>query len=261
MSLFASLNPAVIDWRGERIWVIGASSGIGAATAQLLLERGARVALSARKRDRLEAVAGTHTGALILPFDVTDVRSVEAAHKEILGLWGGCDRVLIVAGQYTEMRADGFALEAARALLDTNLQGVLNVLSVILPGMITRGSGAIGLVASVAGYRGLPQALIYGPSKAALINLAESLFIDLRPRGIAVNLICPGFVDTPLTAQNGFPMPALMTPAAAAQELVRGLERGQFEIHFPKRFTRVMKLLRLLPYRWYFYLIHRFTGL
>jgi short-subunit dehydrogenase len=107
----------------------------------------------------------------------------------------------------------------------------------------------------------LPKALIYGASKAALINLTESLYLDLRPQGIAVALICPGFVATPLTAQNDFAMPALITAEQAARDLVRGLERGAFEIHFPKRFTRAVKFLRLLPYRLYFSLIHRATGM
>ena len=119
----------------------------------------------------------------------------------------------------------------------------------------------LSLVASVAGWRALPQSLAYGPTKAALINLAENLFLDLRPQGVGVSLINPGFVDTPLTAQNQFSMPALLTPEQAAQAIVRGWERGQFELHFPKRFTGVLKLMRCLPYRWYFPLVHRFTGL
>jgi NAD(P)-dependent dehydrogenase (short-subunit alcohol dehydrogenase family) len=113
----------------------------------------------------------------------------------------------------------------------------------------------------VAGWRGLPQGLAYGPTKAALINLAETLFLDLRPMGIGVSLVNPGFVDTPLTANNSFPMPALLTPQQAAAEIIKGWEAGAFEMHFPKRFTWVLRLLRLLPYRWYFPLVHRLTGL
>jgi NAD(P)-dependent dehydrogenase (short-subunit alcohol dehydrogenase family) len=113
----------------------------------------------------------------------------------------------------------------------------------------------------VAGFRGLPQSLAYGPTKAALINLAETLYLDLQPHGLGVSVINPGFVETPLTAQNDFHMPALLTPAQAAQAIVQGWSRGEFEIHFPKRFTRVLKLLRLLPYRLYFPLIRQATGL
>ncbi|MBV2164246.1 MAG: SDR family NAD(P)-dependent oxidoreductase, partial [Comamonas sp.] len=119
----------------------------------------------------------------------------------------------------------------------------------------------LSLVASVAGWRGLPQSLAYGPTKAALINLAETLFLDLRPQGVGVSVVNPGFVDTPLTHQNDFTMPALLTPEQAAQAMLRGWERGDFELHFPRRFTLWLKLLRVLPYRWYFPLVHRMTGL
>jgi short-subunit dehydrogenase len=113
----------------------------------------------------------------------------------------------------------------------------------------------------VAGYGGLPKALIYGASKAALINFTETLYLDLHGRGLGVYLINPGFVRTPLTARNDFPMPHLIDADRAAQEIVAGLERGEFEIHFPKAFSRKLKLLRLLPYRWYFAAIRRSTGL
>jgi NAD(P)-dependent dehydrogenase (short-subunit alcohol dehydrogenase family) len=159
------------------------------------------------------------------------------------------------------MRADAIDLAAANAMIDLNLRGAFNCLDAVLPLLIRQGSGGIGLVASVAGFGGLPKALVYGPTKAALINLAESLYLDLRPRGIAVYQINPGFVDTPLTAGNDFKMPALMTAADAADALVDGLERGDFHIHFPKRFTTGLRLARLLPYRLYFWLIHKVTGL
>jgi short-subunit dehydrogenase len=117
------------------------------------------------------------------------------------------------------------------------------------------------VISSVAGYRGLPTALVYGAGKAALNNLAETLYLDLAPKGIGVYLVCPGFVKTPLTDQNTFRMPSLISAPAAAEAIIAGFERGDFEIHFPKRFTGVLKMLRLLPYRWYFPLIRRITGL
>jgi short-subunit dehydrogenase len=127
--------------------------------------------------------------------------------------------------------------------------------------LVKTGAGGIGIVGSVAGYSGLPKALAYGPSKAAIINLCESLYVDLHPKNIGVYMINPGFVATPMTANNDFDMPALMTAPAAAQALVRGLEQGEFHIHFPKRFTNWLRLARLLPYRGYFYLVHKVTGL
>jgi short-subunit dehydrogenase len=131
------------------------------------------------------------------------------------------------------------------------------VLDAVLPYFLQRGTGHVSLISSVAGYRGLPRSLAYGPTKAALINLAESLYADLSPRGLGVSLINPGFVQTGLTAQNRFPMPALITAEQAASEILRGWERGRFEIHFPRRFTRVMKLLQWLPYSLYLPLVSR----
>lgn len=255
------MNPKIKDWNERRVWVIGASSGIGAETARLLLERGARVALSARNRDGLQAIASNDHCALILPLDITRHEELVGARDKILERWGGIDLVLIVAGTYNKMRADDFDLAVAEKIVKTNIGGTLNCLDAVLPFLIAQGLGGIGIVASVAGLGGLPQALVYGPSKAALINLCESLYLDLRPRGIGVYLINPGFVATPLTANNNFAMPALISSTTAARELVRGIERGEFHIHFPRRFTNWLRLLRLLPYRWYFWLIHKVTGL
>ncbi|MEO6353328.1 MAG: SDR family NAD(P)-dependent oxidoreductase [Burkholderiaceae bacterium] len=260
------MNPKIASWNKQRVWVIGASTGIGAETARLLLAKGARVALSARRLDALNAVAESHPNALAAALDIIDHASVIAARDLILQRWQGIDLVLVVAGSYNEMRADSFDLAAANRLIDINLRGVFNCLDAVLPILLAQRSGngggiGIGIVASSAGYSGLPKALIYGPTKAALINLCESLYLDLRPRGIGVYLINPGFVETPLTAANEFPMPALISAATAAQELVRGIERGRFHIHFPKRFTNWLRLARLLPYRLYFWLIHKGTGL
>ncbi|MDL2357362.1 MAG: SDR family NAD(P)-dependent oxidoreductase [Pseudomonadota bacterium] len=255
------MNPRIDDWAGKRVWMIGASTGIGAAAAQQLLLRGAKVALSARNAEAIERAAAVSRNALGAPLDVTDHASVLRARDKIVDAWGGIDLVLVLAGGYNEMRADGFDLAAANAMIDLNLRGVFNCLDAVLPLLLAQGAGGIGIVASVAGYGGLPKALVYGPTKAALINLSESLYLDLRPRGIAVYQVNPGFVDTPLTAQNDFKMPALMSAAAAAAALIDGIARGQFHIHFPKRFTNCLRLARLLPYRAYFWLIHKVTGL
>ncbi|MCX7153707.1 MAG: SDR family NAD(P)-dependent oxidoreductase [Proteobacteria bacterium] len=247
--------------KGRRVWLVGASTGIGAALAALLLERGARVALSSRSRDALDALAAEQANALVLPADVTDAGALAAAHAQILAAWGGVDLAVFNAGTHSPVRAWELDLAQAKTLIDTNLMGVLNGLAAALPDMLAQKSGAVAVVASVAGYSGLPTSLIYGATKAALINLAETLYLDLAPKGLGVHLICPGFVETPLTAKNQFAMPALIPAAEAAREIVAGLARGEFEIHFPKRFTRVVKFLRLLPYRWYFWLVHKGTGL
>jgi NAD(P)-dependent dehydrogenase (short-subunit alcohol dehydrogenase family) len=158
------------------------------------------------------------------------------------------------------MRADQFDRAQADRLLAVNLYGPLNCLEAVLPTLLKQRRGGIALVASVAGYRGLPQALIYGPSKAALIHLAEGLYLDLRRHGIGVYLVNPGFVDTPLTRRNDFAMPALMTAGSAARCTLEGIAAGRFETHYPRRFTFWLKLLRILPYPAYFWAVRRFTG-
>jgi NAD(P)-dependent dehydrogenase (short-subunit alcohol dehydrogenase family) len=255
------LNPRVTDWRGRRCWLIGASTGIGAATAALLLARGAKVAVSARSREALDRLVAGRPDALALPADVTRPESLASARAAIEAAWGGIDLVVLLAGSYAAVRAWELTVAKARDHVEVNLMGVYNARAAVLPGFLARGGGAVAIVSSVAGYRGLPKALVYGPTKAALINLAETLYLDLAPRGIAVYVINPGFVATPMTAQNDFTMPALLTADAAASAIVRGLERGRFEIHFPQRFTLWLKLLRVLPYRWYFAAVRRSTGL
>jgi short-subunit dehydrogenase len=259
--LFSPLNPPFENYAGRRVWVIGASYGIGAAIARELLARGARVALSARKPELLAQVAGGHAAARTDTLDITDVSSVQRARDAILADWGGMDLVLIVAGTHAEMRAQTWSLAEARRLLEVNLHGVLNCVDAALPMLLKQGTGGIGIVASVAGYVGLPKALIYGASKAALINFTESLYVDLNGLGLGCYLINPGFVDTPLTQKNDFEMPALMPAEDAARVTLDEIAAGRFEIHYPKRFTFGLKLLRVLPYRLQMALVRRVTGL
>jgi len=198
MRLFQPLNPPLPAWRDARVWVIGASTGIGAATAQRLLAAGARVALSARSADKLQELAGDNPRARVLPLDFTDHAAIGRALDAVKSAWGGVDLVLVVAGTHREMRAWELTDEATRALFDVNVHGPVATVAVVVPTLLAQGHGAIGIVASVAGYSGLPKALIYGASKAAMINFTETLFLDLRPKNIGVYLINPGFVETPL---------------------------------------------------------------
>ena len=261
MGIFKPLNPPLPPWKEARVWIIGASTGIGAATARALIEAGARVALSARSEDKLREVAGANADAIVLPLDFTHSDAVAAAWKHLQDAWREIDLVLVVAGTHQEVRAWELNEKDSRALLEINLHGPVNTAAAVLPGLLLQGHGAIGIVSSVAGYRGLPKALVYGASKAALINFCETLYFDLSPKGHGVYLIMPGFVKTPLTDKNEFPMPNLISADEAAQAIVAGLRAGDFEIHFPRAFTRKLKFLRLLPYRLYFPLIRRFTGL
>ncbi len=250
------LNPPLQDWRGKTVWLVGASSGIGRATASALHAAGARVVVSARQAQALDAFVASHPGSLALALDVTDAQAVNAAAGQLLAQ-GPLDCVVYCAGHYQAMRADALDLPDMQRHMDVNYLGALRVLHAVLPALLARAGGHFSLVGSVAGYRGLPHSLAYGPTKAALINLAETLYLDLRPKGLGVSLINPGFVATPLTAGNAFNMPALLTPEQAAQAILQGWAQGAFEIHFPKRFTWWMKGLRLLPYRLYFSLIKR----
>ena len=258
MSLFPPLNPPLSNWQGKTVWLIGASTGIGYATASALHALGANVVVSARNAQALEAFVAAHPHSQAFVLDVTDADAVSVC-AQTLAAQGPLDCVVYCAGHYQAMTADTLDGNDMLRHMQVNYEGAVYVLKHIVPWMRQQGSGHISLVGSVAGYRGLPQSLAYGPTKAALINLAETLYLDLHPHGIGISLINPGFVDTPLTAGNTFTMPALLTPAQAAQAILRGWAQGHFEIHFPKRFTFWMKALRLFPNRLYFFLVRQAT--
>ena len=260
-----ALNPRIDSWAGRTVWLVGASSGIGRATAERLHSLGARVVVSARSQAALDEFTVAHAGSVALSLDATDPAAVAAAAARILKSHGSIDLVAYFAGTYTPMRATDFKLDVALRHVQVNYTAALYLLDAVLKPLLAQAKAGkpahLSLVSSVAGYRGLPQSLAYGPTKAALINLAETLYLDLAPHQVGVSVITPGFVETPLTAQNAFRMPALLSPAQAALEVVRGWERGDFEIHFPKRFTLWLKGLRHLPYDAYFAAVRRSTGL
>ena len=215
-----SSNIPITDWHGKTVWLVGASSGIGRATAHALHAEGAKVFVSARNQQALDEFVASHAGAVALALDASDAAAVKGAAQNLLAA-GPLDLVLYCAGYYKEMRATQFDLREMLQHQQVNYVGALNVLDAVLPHFLSRKSGHISLISSVAGYRGLPQGLAYGPTKAALINLAETLHVDLRDSGIGVSLICPGFVETQLTAQNKFSMPGLITPDKAATDSAR----------------------------------------
>jgi NAD(P)-dependent dehydrogenase (short-subunit alcohol dehydrogenase family) len=260
MSFLQPLNTPITDWQGRSVWLIGASSGIGLATAKALHTAGARVVVSARNAELLQQFVDAHPGAQAVVLDVADTAAIATAARYVQ-TQQGLDVVMYCAGYYQAMRAAEFSLTEMMRHLDINYTGALRVLDAVLPEMLPQQRGHISFISSVAGFRGLPQSMAYGPTKAALINLAEALYYDVSPHGIGVSLINPGFVETPLVANNDFPMPALITPDKAAAEILSGWRKGQFHIHFPKRFTRMLLLMRLLPYRWYFALVRRSTGM
>lgn len=239
---------------GSHIWIIGASSGIGRALAMRLAREGAILSLSARNGEALEALRasmqGTHS---LYPLDVTHTDLLEAA----AAAQSRIDRVIYLAGQYEPGPLADADPAKARAIVETNLMGALNAIQCVLPIMRRQGHGQIVLCGSIAGYRGLPNGQPYSATKAAIINLAESLKVEESKNGIDVRLISPGFIKTALTDKNTFPMPGIISPEQAADDIVEGLKGRQFEIHFPRRMTLVMKLLQMLPYPLFFKLVGR----
>jgi short-subunit dehydrogenase len=238
-----------------RVWLTGASSGIGEALVPQLIHAGARVALTARRADRLEAIAAAHARpdrpVLVLPADVTDRHATRQAATKIEEAWGGVDLALLNAGAGKGVSIRDFSADPFRFAMEVNFFGVLHGIEAVLPGMLQRRAGHIAGVASLAGYRSGPGLAGYGTSKAALIHALDSLRYGLEPLGIAVTVINPGFVRTPMTAVNDYWMPALIEPDKAARIILRGLIRGKKEIHFPARLSWMLKTMRVLPYPLY----------
>ncbi len=238
------------------IWITGASSGIGAELANQYAQAGHTVFVSARNATTLKAMAASSqsvSGDIIaLPLDVTDNDSVLSAFEQMEQHTNALDLVILNAGYYEPVEFDELTLEHFEKTYDVNLMGVVRCLLPSLKYFSENQAGHIAIVSSVSGYRGLPKAAAYGSSKAALINMAESLKPECNANSIKLSLINPGFVKSKLTDQNEFEMPAIMETADAAKRIVDGLASNAFELSFPKRFTYWLKLLRILPYRLYF---------
>ena len=235
--------------KGKHIWIIGASSGIGQALAKDLAAQGARLILSARSEDRLQSLNNDlGAGHQILPLDVGSHKAVLAAAEQIEHL----DSVIFMAAIYAPHSQQPKAITFMHKMLKVNIGGAFNVVNAVLPKFQQQGHGQIALCASVAGYRGLPYGQPYCATKAALINYAESLKIELEDKNIDIKVINPGFVRTPLTDKNDFPMPMIIEADKAAMAITAGLLERVFEIHFPKRFTFIMKLIDALPRFLYF---------
>jgi len=244
----------------KQAWLIGASDGIGAALAIRLAKDGYKLALSARNVEQLELLSLTLTGTghLVVPLDVRDPISVIAAWKTIEKNWaelGEPQLFIYSAGAYEPMSAKAFDLNSAETMVEVNLTGAFRALGCILPLFIARDSGHIVLIGSVAGYRGLPNAIGYGASKAAINHLAENLKLDLCDTKIKVQRVCPSFVKTRLTNKNDFSMPFLVSPEIAADRIADGLKSTRFEIRFPWQMALISSVLSLLPPRAYFAIV------
>ncbi len=228
---------------GRRTWIVGASSGIGAALARELADRGAQVAISARRADALHEVAAGRMA--VVPVDITDAQAVEQATDRVVEELGGLDIVVLSAGYWKQLK--DFDAESFQRHLDVNLSGMAHCLDAVIPRLRAARAGVIVGIASVAGYRGLPGAEAYGATKAAQINLLEALRVALRPDGINVVTVCPGFVDTEMTVSNTFPMPFIISAPRAAQEIANGIERRTTRITFPWQMAWLARLGKLIP--------------
>lgn len=249
-----------------RLWITGAGKGIGRAIAREYAARGWLVAVSARTGADLDSlraeVAGAGMPGRIVPYvnDVTDHDAVKQTFKQIEQDHGALDQIILNAGTHIPTDPKSISVAPFRTLMEINFMGAVNGLAAVLPVLIDRRRGHIAIVSSVAGYRGLPNAAAYGASKAALINMCESLKTQLDALGVAISVINPGFVRTPLTDKNEFPMPFLMEPEDAARAVYNGMARRKFEIAFPLPFVLILKILRMLPYALYLPLVRKATG-
>lgn len=229
--------------KGQRIWLVGASEGLGRALALALAAEGAQLILSARNGARLQALAQQIPGAEVQAMDVTDLDAVRRVAADL----GPIDGLIYNAGAYEPMRATQWNSDAALCMVDVNFTGALRVLGEVVPQMVRRGAGEITLVGSLAGYRGLPAAVGYGASKAALVSLAETMRHDLKGTGVTVRLVNPGFIRTRLTDKNTFKMPQLMTAERAATHVMRAMKRRRFRTDFPAPFAWAIRVFDIMP--------------
>ncbi len=246
--------PEIHPWKV--VWVTGASTGIGREIAIQLAKAGVKVAASARS---VEKLASLGENIATYPLDVTDAAQAQNTVTKIEADLGPIDLAIFGAGTYAAIDATHIDPVQFATMLNTNYLGTVNCLAALLPHMLARKTGHISWIASVAGYRGLPKAAAYGPSKAALINLAECLKPELALKGIKISVINPGFVETPMTSNNDFPMPFLMQPLDAATRTLAGLAKGKFEVAYPTRFVAILKIMRVLPYSLYFWIVKKTT--
>lgn len=246
-----------MSFKNKNIWIIGCSSGIGHALAKELAEQGATLALSARRTEEL-VLLNSQLGDkhIVLPFDVADFDGMQAATEKLKSKWSRIDSIIFMAATYTPGNVFELKHENVRRVVEVNLLSAFSLAELVLPWLIEQKHGQLALCASVAGYRGLPSGQPYGTTKAALINLAESIHAEMQIKcpQVDIKVINPGFVRTPLTDKNDFKMPMIIEPEQAAKAIAKGLLSSSFEIRFPRLFTDVMKLLEILPYRIYFWI-------
>ncbi|WP_338751741.1 SDR family NAD(P)-dependent oxidoreductase [Janibacter alittae] len=243
---------------GQRIWLVGASSGIGAALAEELHRRGVIVAVSARRAEHLRQVAQGRFATV--PLDVTDRGATRRAAQDVRSALGQIDTVIWCAGYWKTFEATDWQADEFATHIEVNLLGLNNVIDATVPAMVAARSGHLVALASVAGYRGLSGGEAYAATKAAQINLLESMRASLSTKDVRVTTVCPGFVRTDMTADNSFPMPFIIDPDEAARDIADGLAADAIEIVFPRRMAVTMKIARVLPVRLWTAITARLAG-
>jgi len=253
----------------KNCWIVGASYGIGEALSKKFYREGYNLILSARDVKKLESIRDellqeklsekNHQKVILSQLDVCDLNSLKNSLTKIVEEFDRIDLVIFCPALYHPMSVIDFDLEMSKKIIDVNLVGFLNLLHLIVPQMVKQNSGQIAVIASVAGYCGLPKSFVYGASKAALINLCEGIYHELKQKNIDLSVVNPGFVRTRLTDKNKFSMPFIISPQEATEEIYEGLMKQKFEIHFPRKFTFLLKFLRLLPYKIFFFLTKRIS--
>lgn len=251
-----------MKFENKNVWIIGCSSGIGEALARELSEQGATLALSARREEKLNelnnSMGGKHE---VVPFDVSNFDQLKKAVETLKAKWKQIDSIIFLAATYSPGNVVDLKHEEVKRVMDVNVTSAFSLCELALPWLIEQQKGQLAICASVAGFRGLPDAQPYSATKAALINLAESMHVEMLQKcpGVDIKVINPGFVKTPLTDKNEFEMPMIITPEEAAKAIAKGLRSKKFEICFPWLFGTIMKLLRIMPSRPYFWLAKKFA--
>ena len=241
----------------KKIWITGASSGIGKALAEKFAAEGWKVAASARRKEILDKMS-RHENIFSYPLDVTNQDQIKNSFEKIIKDFNGLNLCVFSSGTYDPKLEQEINIEQNKFVMETNFFGVLYCIKAVESYFKNKKDGHISIVSSIAAYRGLPNSSGYGPSKAALTNLTESLYFDFKKYNVRISLVSPGFIKTPLTDKNEFPMPFIKSPEFAAEKMFNGLtKRKAFEIHFPKTLTILLKIFRILPYKIYLFLIDK----
>ena len=241
----------------KKIWITGASSGIGKALAEKFAAEGWKVAASARRKEILDKMSA-HENIFSYPLDVTNQDQIKNSFEKIIEDFNGLNLCVFSSGTYDPKLEQGINIKQNKFVMETNFFGVLHCINAVENYFKKKKDGHISIVSSIAAYRGLPNSSGYGPSKAALTNLTESLYFDFKKYNVRISLVSPGFIKTPLTDKNDFQMPFIKSPEFAAEKMFNGLTKSKaFEIHFPRALTILLKIFRVLPYKIYLFLIDK----